>query len=227
MHKYIPVIKEPMNLIDQLDIKIKLVDMDYLIKHPMLQNEGLDLGFLESFNWLKERDWARQMLPKIGGRVIYSLNDMNRLNCLIRDEPDEVGYVVALIDYETSSMGYRGVDIGNHFNFHLLDLDSPTRLSKLPYASPEYQRKFVESYLDETRTISTYQDFDDKDLDSVDRVLLEAKFHGALYAMFIACFMVKPNPFFAQEGKEKFVGMIRIAITLLKTYIELKRDLRD
>lgn len=206
MDKVLPVIRRPMDWIEQIEIKLKLLDKDWIVSHPLLKNSRVDLKFLVNFDFNSEIEWFRQTAPQIGGRHVFCSSDMNRLNCLIRDEPDKFGEIVTLIDYELSSFSNRGLDIGNHFNWYIIDITAKTRLSGMEYPDEQRRHEFVTTYLEEAKKENYYDKFDEYGLDSVDQVLKEAEFYGMIYAYFFVAFMLKPNKYFESEGEEALNG---------------------
>ena len=82
-----------------------------------------------------EVDWLLGLILRLGSKVVFSHNDINTGNILVRylwfsinlnntqllrDEEDGCDPVV-LIDFEFSSYNYQGFDIANHFNEWMYD----------------------------------------------------------------------------------------------------------
>jgi len=68
----------------------------------------LDLG--------SEVDWLLRTVTSLNSPVVFSHNDVNTGNILVRDDNNKHSDNVVLIDFEFSSYNYRGFDIANHFN---------------------------------------------------------------------------------------------------------------
>ena len=60
------------------------------------------------------------MVCQVEAPVVFSHNDINTGNILVKEESDCSDPVV-LIDYEFSSYNYRGFDLANHFNEWMYD----------------------------------------------------------------------------------------------------------
>ena len=169
-----------------------------------MRTSGVPQGFEEaSRTWLEFDlpgfiDWMAETLPTIKTRVVFSLNDLNRANCIVREGPgtetmDELDKVI-IIDYEFCSFCWRGSDIGQHFHNRTVDVSKMASgeleyQSGLKYPSEEERRYFIQEYLDEVHKLGTYQM--DAELDSVETVLIEAEFFGLLWNVFFIMWMVR------------------------------------
>ena len=69
-------------------------------------------------------DWLKEIFPKIKSRVVLVHGDMNRANCIIRDDIENELDRVVLLDYEFSAYGWRGQDIGLHFANRQMDVNN-------------------------------------------------------------------------------------------------------
>lgn len=110
------------------------------------------LSWAYSFDWKLECQFLCETEAKVNSREVLCTNDMNRLNCLVRDgewkcpllinarligHTDCFGERVTLIDYENASWNNRGKDWGNHFLFWLVEVPAPTMRSNLDYPNDE------------------------------------------------------------------------------------------
>lgn len=108
---------------------------------------------------------------------------MNRLNCLVRDEPDQFGELVTLIDYEFASTNARGVDLAGHFCVWLMGVNNATGLSGLSYPSEDIRRDYLMAYLDETKLQAKFE-FDENGRDSLEHLTLEVDFYAVVMSLF-------------------------------------------
>ena len=67
-----------------------------------------------------EVEWLLRTVAGLGSPVVFSHNDINTGNILVKEET-ECREPVVLIDYEFASYNYRGFDLANHFNEWMYD----------------------------------------------------------------------------------------------------------
>jgi thiamine kinase-like enzyme len=90
-------------------------------------------------------------LPKVNSPVVFSHNDLQEGNILIRPEFECENDKLVLIDFEYCSYNYRGFDLANHFcewsynynvalypNFVYTRTDLPTHEEKVCKLSPPF-----------------------------------------------------------------------------------------
>lgn len=121
-----------------------------------------------------EIDWLEKTLSTIKTKVVLAHHDMNFLNVLVRDDVTEDSDKIMLIDFEYSTFGYRGSDLGSHFNDWRYNFSNLKNImSGADYPSESKRREFVVEYLNELRTLDIELDDDN---DSIEAVMLEAEF---------------------------------------------------
>ena len=69
----------------------------------------------------KEIDWLLAFIKVVDSPVVFSHNDINTGNILVREDGSNNWDPVVFIDYEFASYNYRGFDIANHFNEWMYD----------------------------------------------------------------------------------------------------------
>ena len=75
---------------------------------------------VSSIDLSSEVDWLLSLILRLECPVVFSHNDINTGNILVRD--NYLGHdPVVLIDFEFSSYNYRSFDIANHFNELMYD----------------------------------------------------------------------------------------------------------
>lgn len=125
------------------------------------------------------------MEKKVKSRVVLCNVDCNWLNCLIRNETDQFGERVTLIDYEYAQNYRRGFDFGFHFCSWVMDLGvAKDHLSGLDHPIQEIRRQYVEAYLIEFAKSSKVK-LDSK-LDSVDHMMMEIDFYELFFTVFVS-----------------------------------------
>ncbi|ORX44022.1 choline/ethanolamine kinase [Hesseltinella vesiculosa] len=86
----------------------------------------------------EELEQLIQQLEKLDPQVVFSHNDLLYGNIIFNDDKEEA----AFIDYEYGCYGFRGFDIGNHFNEY-----AGFECDYSQYPSPEFQREWLTGYL--------------------------------------------------------------------------------
>ena len=152
-----------------------------------------DISWLFEFDWRAAYEWMIKVGQKVKTRQVLCTNDMNTANALIREEVDTFGELVTLVDYEFASMNPRGKDLGNHFLFHTLDVDSPTFLSDHDHPSEDFRRQIISDYLEAAKKFNTDGNWDEDGLDSVEHVLLEAEYGLMQKSLYFIGFVLEPK----------------------------------
>ena len=82
-------------------------------------------------NWdvRQEVDWLLGFLKTVDSPVVFSHNDINTGNILVREDPSSWDPVV-FIDYEFAAYNYRAFDIANHFNEWMYDYGRKVKESR-------------------------------------------------------------------------------------------------
>jgi len=110
-------------------------------------------------NWdlRKEIDWLLAFIKVVDSPVVFSHNDINTGNILVREDGSNNWDPVVFIDYEFASYNYRGFDIANHFNEWMYDYgrkDFPyyhRNTDKYPTIKEQerWVRMYVKTYLEQ------------------------------------------------------------------------------
>lgn len=168
-------------------------------------------------DWARELAWVAGLFEKHKCKPTITHGDTNFLNILVKNSiTGNNGCGVMLIDYETVSYGYRGFDIGGHFNERMYCYNQPeSQLTGFAAPDEDEQRSFCISYLQEMRDLGQEVS---SEFDSVDHLLLEAEI-GRLYhflhttAMCTVYDEVELDPLFLAS-----------LVHMMKTYRQLKRE---
>ncbi|KAK4618948.1 Choline/ethanolamine kinase [Fulvia fulva] len=171
-------------------------------------NGGKLDGILRTYNWHQELDWLALLFERHHCRPSIAIGDSNYLNVLIKNFPD-LDCQVMLIDYETATHTYRGIDIGGHFNDRMYNWGHATsELTGYDAHGEEERRSFCESYLAEMRELG--QDL--TEYDTVERLLLEAEIGMMWQIVFTILMCVVFDE--EVEGDELFLeGLVHVAET--------------
>uniref|UniRef100_A0A0N5AXC2 Choline/ethanolamine kinase n=1 Tax=Syphacia muris TaxID=451379 RepID=A0A0N5AXC2_9BILA len=169
----VPIIKNP-GIVDLAQSYLKkLKKLNRRMKHKLVGNmvqASLDTCPAEVNPELLENELQimRRCLEKSNSPVVFSHNDLQELNILLRDQfildhngnlnttNDENPFV--LIDFEYSGYNYRGFDFGNFLCEHMLNYsyNQPPYYTILPQNEPteEHKNLFANAYLDEIEKAS-------------------------------------------------------------------------
>ena len=177
---------------------------DEFLQHPTVKRSKFDAVKIANFDLPSEIAWFKKIHPKIKAPIVFSVNDMNRLNTLVRDQVDQFGHRVTLIDYEFSAMNNRGNDLGGHFGMWILDLNATNDSfrSTLDLPSEDIRREYAEAYLHETSKIRKL----DPIIDNVEQLLLEAEFYGMSVMLLFFSWVLDPaTNSIGQENGHRFL----------------------
>lgn len=167
---------------------------------------------LETTDWTRELNWVSDLFRKHSCKKTLTHGDTNYQNILVKNYESENRIV--LIDYETASYGYRGFDIGGHFNERMYCYNQPeSQLTGFEAPDLTEQRSFCEAYLEEIQERGEMSEHD-----TVDHLMLEAKI-GRLFSLLFTNLMctvfdeVEVDPLFLS-------GLVH----MMKTYRQLKLE---
>lgn len=144
----VPVSKDPTWLGETL--------RSYLSKIGPIRLECIDYEERESaamvatFNLREEVDWVLRFLYNVESPVVFSHNDVNTGNILVREDSTSWDPVV-FIDFEFAAYNYRAFDIANHFNEWTYDYDRKDfpyyHRQREKYPSLSEQKQWIRHYL--------------------------------------------------------------------------------
>ena len=143
------------------------------------------VNILKSTDWTSELEWVCGLVLKHHCRTGFVIGDANYLNVLVKNYKSECQ--VMLIDYETLMFGFRGFDIGGHFNERMYCYDRENNvLSGYPAPDLHEQLLFCEDYLRERHNLGAKQ----TDFDTAGHLLLESKIGRMFHVLFsvLMCF---------------------------------------
>merc|ERR1719510_738731 len=125
--------------------KIRPINME-----EVPDEEASAASVVANIDFESEIEYLVGLISKLNPPVVFSHNDINTGNILVKEE-SECSDPVVLIDYEFSSYNYRGFDLANHFNEWMYDYrrkDFPYYYRNTDkYPNLEEQRAWVDSYL--------------------------------------------------------------------------------
>ena len=163
-------------------------DMDDLVKDVASDNSTA-VKFkitLDTLDLKNELEWVADAFKRYECKSAIAISDGNFLNLLVKDYESECR--VMLIDYETATYGYRGIDIGGHWNERMYQWSDPqSQLTGYPLPDYEDRRAFCEAYRDELGKLSNgVLELDARD--TVDHLMLEGDI-GQLFQILFSIMM--------------------------------------
>lgn len=197
---------------------------DYLYNNQKIQKYNIDLDFVMNFEYAQQIDWLISKYKELKLRKNFILNDMNYLNCLVRNNPIEGRSRVMLIDYDLGHYDYRGIDLGIHFFNRRIKYDAKEDkiIPGSSFPSIEEKRQFLKFYQQEIKRLNVWNDFDENGIDSIDNLLIESLIGQCNYCLFFACYtMAKPDIFF--EFDPAFAPLLEF---MLRNFLILKETLQ-
>jgi len=152
----VPVGKDPTWLGDTLRSFLNKVSV---IRPDDVPNEEKVAALsVASWDLRKEVDWLLGFIRVVDSPVVFSHNDINTGNILVREDGSNWDPVV-FIDYEFASYNYRGFDIANHFNEWMYDYgrkDFPyyhRNIDKYPTIKEQerWVRMYIKTFLEQQK----------------------------------------------------------------------------
>jgi len=182
-----------------------------------------DKSKILNFNFEDEIKWITSARPKILTRQVLCHGDLNRANCLVRDEIEDSMEKLMLIDFEFSNYGRRGADISKHFSSRTYDTAKPADKFKsgLEYPSRAEREHFAKAY--SNYISSHYDDYDPIGIDSVNSLLSDAIFCGLASNLLAVINSFRDPSFHTKLGFDVF----NRAAEGLGTYVEGKAELLE
>ena len=193
-------------------------------------------GILRITDWNREFTWVGGLFERYHCKRTIAIGDANYLNILVKTRPGENVDAdsdangdsernvngqsecrTMLIDYETATYSYRGIDIGGHFNERMYAWNDPnTPFTGYGIPGINERREFCDSYLGEMRALGQAM----TEYDTVDHLILESEI-GQLYQLLFSVFMSLDVDGLGQlEDATLLTGLIH----MLETYLRLKSD---
>ena len=165
-------------------------------EHEAMKNyENIDIDFMMNFDYGGNTDWLLAIFDQVSMRKNFILNDMNFLNCLVRNAVKDGQSRVVLIDYDVAYFGYRGIDLGGHFFARRFRGDAKDKI--VPgsvFFTMEQKRNFLHNYQQEIQRLNVWNDFDERGIDSIDNLYLECLVGQCVNILFFGSYMMaKPE----------------------------------
>lgn len=177
--------------------------VEWYINRPMPNNDDEDMiaaiaevnpKYLTTFDYQKEVNWIREMAKKYNSPIVFSHNDFQRGNILVRKNPLLHGNRLAMVDFEYSCANYRGYDFGYYFNQLMFQMgeigEKPPTLIFENYPSVENRKQFISLYREAMAKIKG-EKYLLKPENSIDSILEETKFGSVAASFLMLCLRTK------------------------------------
>ena len=126
----VPVSKEPTWLADTMRSYLHRLTIN---PEKVPQEEREHAAALANWDVRQEVDWLLGFLKTVDSPVVFSHNDINTGNILVREDPSSWDPVV-FIDYEFAAYNYRAFDIANHFNEWMYDYGRKVTITRAQFS---------------------------------------------------------------------------------------------
>ena len=133
---------------------------------------------LAKFNFVEEMKWLRKLMVNVGSPIIFTHNDFNRRNILIRETEDKTDFDIFLIDFDWSSYNFRGADFGQYFSGWC---QKASDWECNPFPSDQEMSVFIDAYIKRMTEIFG-EKYAKQDINSRERLCKESKVF-AMYSM--------------------------------------------
>jgi thiamine kinase-like enzyme len=167
-------------------------------------------------DWSDELDWVSNLFITHECKQTIAIGDANYLNVLVKNYDSECRAM--LIDYETATHSYRGIDIGGHFTERMYCWGNPTtNLTGYSSADFDEQRLFCTSYLQEMQSLGQGLTAND----SLAHLMVEVQVGRLYQILFSVCMSFQQG---IPDGLPRMVELMAGLAHMMDTYFELKRQ---
>lgn len=196
---------------------------EYFSDNKVFEKYNLDIDFLFNFDYENEIEYLKRMFNYAKSRKNFILNDMNFMNCLVRNNPEKGQLRVVLIDYDLAHYGYRGIDLGTHFfekRFQIHDMETKI-VPGSRFHTIEEKKRFLSIYQREIKRLNVWDDFDEYEIDSVDNLLLESMVGILYFTLYWACHMMaRPKTYLESDP-----ALAPVIEFMLREFLCMKKEI--
>lgn len=188
-------------------------------KLKMLGKEGgVTIDKLVDYDFSRRLRNVVDKLESIGGRSGWCIHDVQFMNVMVKNNPEEGENRVTLVDFEFVMQNYRAFDIGGHFMQKMFKwFDDESRIAGCRKYTEEEKRHFCNEYATQWNKLTG-------NLDTGDQVFLESEYGYLLAITFdihnMLCFMDK------QDDKDplNLLGLKKLFDEFVHQYAKLKLE---
>ena len=177
--------------------------------------EELNCETIKSHDLKAEVQWLKDMSVKIDSPLVFSHNDLFSSNVLVLDNETATGDQLVISDYEYSSYGFRGMDLGTIINeWGRLRTDI---LTVHTFADDSAIKQLLQYYVSENEIIFG-KSWSQNGMNSTKQLLKEVKLFALVFKIFMILFCLKANDDFAMDKKL----LVQIAKNEYENYWRIK-----
>ncbi|CAG2177472.1 unnamed protein product, partial [Oppiella nova] len=160
-------------------------------RHPINEMiEELNCETIKSHDLKAEVQWLKDMSLKIDSPLVFSHNDLYSPNVLVLDNKTASGDQLVICDFEYSSYGFRGTDLGTVINeWGRLWNDS---LSVHTFADDSAIKQLLQYYVSENEIIFG-KSWSQNQMNSTEQLLKEVKLFALVWKMHIILLCLKTD----------------------------------
>jgi choline/ethanolamine kinase len=229
----LPLTRKPKDYFDKIDILLPKYlegERDYITSLEAKEEFKKAKEKYLAFDILKELEWLKELKPLIKCRKVLMHGDMNRANCLVREDQEDDFDKIVLIDYEFACYSYRGADIGMQFFNRMMDVTKMQEKfrSGLPYPTVEEQLHFIRAYKEQIKLSNFYElDEGEDGVDSDHAMLVEAQFYVLAVSIFFFLMMACDYRKFEQAGWDKIFDVFDLLGESVQRYEDRKKEFNE
>ncbi|CAG2180116.1 unnamed protein product, partial [Oppiella nova] len=129
-----------------------------------------------TLNLLDEMPWIGERVLRVKSPVVFSHNDFNRTNILIRESNDNKSQNLEIffIDFDYSNYNYRGYDLGKYFSTWAQEIPEYCAGPNVQFPTDTQMSVFIEAYIEEMVNIYG-NSYVNNEINSIDSIIREAK----------------------------------------------------
>ena len=134
-----------------------------------------------TLNLLDEMPWIGERVLRVKSPVVFSHNDFNRTNILIRESNDNKSQNLEIffIDFDYSNYSYRGYDLGKYFSTWAQEIPKYCAGPYVQFPTDTQMSVFIEAYIREMIEING-NSYAKLEINSRERIIKETKMFALL-----------------------------------------------
>ena len=118
-----------------------------VIRHEIEKHKYTNLC---KINLTDELQWVRKTMEQINSPIVFSHNDLNRRNILIKEDNESKETQIFFIDFDWTNYYYRGIDLGQYF---ALWGQKEVDFGYVDFPSDQQMCVFIDAYINEMTKI--------------------------------------------------------------------------
>ena len=133
--------------------------------------EEVDCKLHKQVNVFDEMRWVISIISDLKSPMVFSHNDFNRKNILIKESKNSIEDSVFLIDFDWTNYNYRGIDLGRYFSSYA---QSEPEFGYADFPSDDEMSVFLKAYINRMTEIFG-ESYTKQDKNSLETLVKESK----------------------------------------------------